>query len=147
VHLLDQAIRDGTPRHLTPLLSMSRERSRTPPWKKRDSHASGSEQRSNRRPHQDREHWKQTVYVTMVWGTHLDYQVEAFVLGMCLQRTSTKRRILFASPDLMEHGLTGLLGNHLEKNGPGYHLHPTRNHEDERNCPNYRCQENTCRES
>ena len=128
MHLLDQAIRDGTPRHLTPLLSMVRERSRTPPWKKRDSHASGSEQRSNRRPHQDREHWKQTVYVTMVWGTHLDYQVEAFVLGMCLQRTSTKRRILFASPDLMEHGLTGLLGSVWELRQFEYLEGPRRGH-------------------
>ena len=30
---------------------------------------------------------------------------------MCLQRTSTKRRILFVAPDLMAHGLTGLLGS------------------------------------
>jgi len=64
----------------------------------------------------------------MVWGTHLDYQVEAFVLGMCLQRTSTKRRILFASPDLMEHGLTGLLGSVWELRQFEYLEGPRRGH-------------------
>ena len=90
---------------------MKRSRSVTPPWRQGESHASDSGHRLNRSKTASTEHWKHTVYVTMVWGTHLDYQVEAFLLGLCLQRTSTNRRILYASPDLLEHGLTGLLGS------------------------------------
>ena len=101
----------GNPAASHAIVLMKRSRSVTPPWRQGESHASDSGHRLNRSKTASTEHWKHTVYVTMVWGTHLDYQVEAFLLGLCLQRTSTKRRILYASPDLLEHGLTGLLGS------------------------------------
>ena len=72
-------------------------------------------------------HWERIVYTTVIWGTSLDYQVETFFLGMCLQRTSTKRRIAFVAEDTMKHGLSALLGtvwelrtfNHLDLNMGG----------------------------
>jgi len=62
-----------------------------------------------KRSRTDEPHWDRTAYVTVLWGTEIDYQVEALLLGMCLQRTSTKRRILFLAEDSMQFGLVNML--------------------------------------
>ena len=61
-----------------------------------------------------------TAYVTVIWGTALHCQVEAFFLGLCLQRTSTRRRIAYVAADTMFDGMVDLLESVWEVRRFGY---------------------------